>query len=89
MGGIFFDDLEDEDPEKVFGFVKDCADAVIPSYLPLGEWLSPLLFASQERKCMSLVFNPHPETRNLSLQAIRARKEVCVHGLATEPPAAW
>ena len=39
VGGIFFDDLEDTDPEKVFGFVKDCADAVIPSYLPLGECL--------------------------------------------------
>ncbi|KAG0693425.1 Oxygen-dependent coproporphyrinogen-III oxidase [Chionoecetes opilio] len=35
VGGIFFDDLEDEDPEKVFGFVKDCAEAVIPSFLPL------------------------------------------------------
>ena len=40
VGGIFFDDLEDEDSEKVFGFVKDCAEAVIPSYLPLGEYLN-------------------------------------------------
>lgn len=37
VGGIFFDDLEAEDPEEVFGFVKDCAEAVIPSYLPLGK----------------------------------------------------
>lgn len=35
VGGIFFDDLEDNDPEKMFGFVTDCAEAVIPSYLPL------------------------------------------------------
>ncbi|KAK3852904.1 hypothetical protein Pcinc_040523 [Petrolisthes cinctipes] len=35
VGGIFFDDLEADKPEDVFGFVKDCAEAVIPSFLPL------------------------------------------------------
>ncbi|MPC81595.1 hypothetical protein E2C01_076220 [Portunus trituberculatus] len=33
------DDLKDAEPEKTFGFVRDCAVAVIPSYLPLGECL--------------------------------------------------
>ena len=36
VGGIFFDDLEDNDSNKLFNFVKDCADAVIPSYIPLS-----------------------------------------------------
>nr|CAD7427337.1 unnamed protein product [Timema monikensis] len=36
IGGIFFDDLEDPDPEKTFQFVTSCAESVIPSYLPLG-----------------------------------------------------
>nr|CAD7265216.1 unnamed protein product [Timema shepardi] len=35
VGGIFFDDLEDPDPEKTFQFVTSCAESVIPSYLPL------------------------------------------------------
>nr|CAD7203033.1 unnamed protein product [Timema douglasi] len=35
IGGIFFDDLEDPDPEKTFRFVTSCAESVVPSYLPL------------------------------------------------------
>ncbi|XP_045620414.1 oxygen-dependent coproporphyrinogen-III oxidase [Procambarus clarkii] len=35
VGGIFFDDLEADNPGDVFNFVKDCAEAVIPSYIPL------------------------------------------------------
>jgi len=37
VGGIFFDDLDDEDPEQLFSFVKDCLDAFIPSYVPIIE----------------------------------------------------
>lgn len=33
VGGIFFDDL---DTPSTFNFVKSCAKAVIPSYIPLG-----------------------------------------------------
>lgn len=33
IGGIFFDDL---DTPSTFQFVKSCAQAVIPSYIPLG-----------------------------------------------------
>ncbi|XP_052812051.1 oxygen-dependent coproporphyrinogen-III oxidase-like [Mya arenaria] len=35
VGGIFFDDLEDGDPQELFNFVKDCAKSVVPSYIPL------------------------------------------------------
>ncbi|XP_003389974.2 PREDICTED: oxygen-dependent coproporphyrinogen-III oxidase-like [Amphimedon queenslandica] len=35
VGGIFFDDLDSPDKEKTFQFVRACAEAVIPSYLPL------------------------------------------------------
>ncbi|XP_071535893.1 oxygen-dependent coproporphyrinogen-III oxidase [Panulirus ornatus] len=35
VGGIFFDDLEAENVENLFGFVRDCAESVVPSYLPL------------------------------------------------------
>lgn len=36
IGGIFFDDVDKPDEEKVFKFVTSCADAVIPSYIPIG-----------------------------------------------------
>ncbi|KAJ3665448.1 hypothetical protein Zmor_000943 [Zophobas morio] len=35
IGGIFFDDLDQPDRETCFKFATDCADAVIPSYIPL------------------------------------------------------
>lgn len=35
VGGIFFDDLNDRDPEAIFAFVSDCAHAFLPSYLPI------------------------------------------------------
>lgn len=35
IGGIFFDDLDHPSKEKAFAFVTSCADAVIPSYIPL------------------------------------------------------
>lgn len=37
VGGIFFDDLDDKDPEQLFSFVRDCLDAFLPSYLPIIE----------------------------------------------------
>ena len=37
IGGIFFDDLNTETPEKTFELVKDCADATIKAYIPMVE----------------------------------------------------
>ena len=37
VGGIFFDDLDTPNQEQAFQFVKSCAEAVIPSYIPLVE----------------------------------------------------
>lgn len=36
VGGIFFDDIDEPSQEEAFQFIKSCANAVIPSYLPLG-----------------------------------------------------
>lgn len=36
IGGIFFDDIDTPDQQSAFNFVTSCAEAVIPSYLPLG-----------------------------------------------------
>merc|ERR1719193_2635456 len=35
IGGIFFDDLNDRNPEEILKFVTSCADAVVPSYVPI------------------------------------------------------
>jgi len=35
LGGIFFDDLNDREPDTIFAFSKECLDSVVPSYLPL------------------------------------------------------
>nr|XP_031848285.1 oxygen-dependent coproporphyrinogen-III oxidase [Nomia melanderi] len=35
VGGIFFDDLDEPNQNEAFQFVKSCAEAVIPSYIPL------------------------------------------------------
>ncbi|XP_012287841.1 oxygen-dependent coproporphyrinogen-III oxidase [Orussus abietinus] len=35
IGGIFFDDLDTPSQNRAFQFVKSCAKAVIPSYIPL------------------------------------------------------
>lgn len=35
VGGIFFDDIDAPNQDKAFKFVTSCAEAVIPSYLPI------------------------------------------------------
>ncbi|KOB67210.1 Coproporphirynogen oxidase [Operophtera brumata] len=35
IGGIFFDDVDSPDQQSAFDFVTSCAEAVIPSYIPL------------------------------------------------------
>lgn len=35
IGGIFFDDLNDRDPDELLAFATECAMSVIPAYLPL------------------------------------------------------
>uniref|UniRef100_X5CWZ4 coproporphyrinogen oxidase n=2 Tax=Eukaryota TaxID=2759 RepID=X5CWZ4_9EUKA len=35
LGGIFFDDHNDREPDEIFAFSKECLDAIIPAYLPI------------------------------------------------------
>ncbi|ELU03638.1 hypothetical protein CAPTEDRAFT_91255 [Capitella teleta] len=37
VGGIFFDDLDQRNQDDLFKFVTSCAEAVMPSYLPIVE----------------------------------------------------
>lgn len=45
VGGIFFDDIDQPTKDKTFAFVTSCADAVIPSYLPLGKRKHHFIYA--------------------------------------------
>ncbi|XP_025198623.1 oxygen-dependent coproporphyrinogen-III oxidase isoform X1 [Melanaphis sacchari] len=47
VGGIFFDDL---DTPSTFNFVKSCAQAVIPSYIPLVQKHKNDLYNDEERE---------------------------------------
>lgn len=35
IGGLFFDDMDYPNQKKAFDFVKSCADAIIPCYVPI------------------------------------------------------
>ncbi|KAI5841481.1 Coproporphyrinogen III oxidase [Morchella snyderi] len=50
IGGIFFDDLDDKDPENLFSFVRDCLDAFLPSYLPIIEKRKNMPFTPEEKE---------------------------------------
>ncbi|XP_050523836.1 oxygen-dependent coproporphyrinogen-III oxidase isoform X2 [Daktulosphaira vitifoliae] len=49
IGGIFFDDLDSPSRKDVFSFVKSCAEAVIPSYIPLVKKHKNDNYGKQER----------------------------------------
>lgn len=49
VGGIFFDDLDQPSPEHCFRFVQSCANAVIPSYIPLAKRHCGDRFSSDNR----------------------------------------
>ncbi|XP_014212930.1 oxygen-dependent coproporphyrinogen-III oxidase-like [Copidosoma floridanum] len=50
IGGIFFDDLTTPDQKLAFAFVKSCAKAVVPLYLPLVRKHKYYKWNSTERK---------------------------------------
>ncbi|CAF1393488.1 unnamed protein product [Rotaria sordida] len=49
IGGIFFDDLNQPNQEECFSFVKDCANTVIPSYIPVVQSNYQRSYTTEER----------------------------------------
>lgn len=49
VGGIFFDYRRD-DPERMFGFVREVGDAFLPSYLPILERRKGAAWTPQEKR---------------------------------------
>jgi coproporphyrinogen III oxidase len=55
IGGIFFDHLNNEEPQKLFDFVTDCADAFIPAYIPILERRKDMYFTKANKYWQHLV----------------------------------
>lgn len=54
IGGIFFDDLADKDPEALFKFVRDCGTSYLPAYYPIVEQRKDQAFTEEERRWQQL-----------------------------------
>ncbi|ESW14540.1 hypothetical protein PHAVU_008G289900 [Phaseolus vulgaris] len=54
LGGIFFDDLNDYDQEMLLSFATECANSVIPAYLPIIEKRKDLPFTEQQKAWQQL-----------------------------------
>ena len=54
VGGIFFDDLNDRPADEIFAFSKDCANAVVESYVPLVARHKDDAFTSEEKDWQQL-----------------------------------
>mmetsp|Transcript_27138 Transcript_27138/g.63501 ORF Transcript_27138/g.63501 Transcript_27138/m.63501 type:complete len:394 (-) Transcript_27138:52-1233(-) len=50
LGGIFFDDLDDRDPDEIFGFVKDLSNNVVNAYGPIIEKHKDDEFTQKEKE---------------------------------------
>ncbi|XP_052711620.1 oxygen-dependent coproporphyrinogen-III oxidase-like [Crassostrea angulata] len=50
IGGIFFDDLDKEPQSDCYDFVESCADAVLPSYIPIVQKHKNDGYSHRERK---------------------------------------
>ncbi|QLG70415.1 hypothetical protein HG535_0A03540 [Zygotorulaspora mrakii] len=54
IGGIFFDDLDDRDPQEILKIVEDCFDAFLPSYLPIIAKRKDMPFTPEQKKWQAI-----------------------------------
>ncbi|KAL5214133.1 hypothetical protein ABZP36_003285 [Zizania latifolia] len=54
LGGIFFDDLNDYDQEMLLGFATECADSVVPAYIPIIERRKDTSFTEEHKAWQQL-----------------------------------
>lgn len=50
IGGIFFDDFNDREPEKILKICEDCLDAFLPSYVPIVARRKDISYTKQEHE---------------------------------------
>ncbi|GAY32556.1 Coproporphyrinogen-III oxidase 1 [Citrus sinensis] len=54
LGGLFFDDLNDYDQEMLLSFATECANSVIPAYIPIIEKRKDTPFTDQHKAWQQL-----------------------------------
>ncbi|CAI9755222.1 unnamed protein product [Fraxinus pennsylvanica] len=54
LGGIFFDDLNDYDQETLLSFATECANTVIPAYIPIIEKRKDMPFTDRHKSWQQL-----------------------------------
>ncbi|AHJ27790.1 oxygen-dependent coproporphyrinogen oxidase [Nodularia spumigena CS-584] len=55
VGGIFFDNLNHDNPEKLLSLVTNCADAFLPAYMPILETRKDMSFTEENKYWQHLV----------------------------------
>jgi coproporphyrinogen III oxidase len=54
IGGIFFDDMNDRDPEEILKFSTACGKAVVPAYIPLVAKRKDTPFTEEQKQWQQL-----------------------------------
>ncbi len=49
VGGIFFDNLQSENIESLFEFIKTCSEAFIPAYIPIVQKRKDMAFTEENK----------------------------------------
>ncbi|CAI5502308.1 unnamed protein product [Closterium sp. Naga37s-1] len=53
-GGIFYDDMNDRDPEILYNLAKECAGAVVPAYVPIVEKRKDTPYTAEQKEWQQL-----------------------------------
>ncbi|GLJ21319.1 hypothetical protein SUGI_0391870 [Cryptomeria japonica] len=54
LGGIFFDDLNDQGQEFLFAFTRECMNSVVPAYIPIIEKRKGMPFTEKHKSWQQL-----------------------------------
>ncbi len=54
VGGIFFDNLNNGDPEDLFAFVQSCLSAFLPSYMPILERRKDMTYTPAQKEWQAI-----------------------------------
>lgn len=54
LGGIFFDDMNEHDPEMLLAFATECANSVVPAYIPIVKKRKDTKFTEENKAWQQL-----------------------------------
>lgn len=54
IGGIFFDDLDQKDPQELFSFVQDCGNSFLEQYVPILKKRIHMPFTQEQKAWQQL-----------------------------------